>query len=55
MVIIKATGLTVKREHTPICEIFDVLNNMYHQNIIAGYLVSIDDKGNLIIDIIERR
>ena len=53
MVIIKAVGMTIKREHTPLCEIFDVLNEMVHNEIIAGYLVSVED-GNVIIKIRER-
>ena len=54
MVIIRGTGFIMKRKHTPICEIFDVLNDMYKTGIIGGYLCSIDDNGNLTISIIER-
>lgn len=54
MVIIRGTGFSMKRKHTPICEIFEVLNEMYKTGIIAGYLCKIDDNGNLTITIIER-
>lgn len=54
MVIIRGTGFSMKRKHTPICEIFDALNEMYKTGIIGGYLCAIDDDGNLIITIIER-
>ncbi len=54
MVIIRGTGFSMKRKHTPICEIFEVLNEMYKTGIIGGYLCSIDDDGDLIITIIER-
>lgn len=53
MVIIKAVGMTIKREQTPLCEIFDALNDMVSKEIIKGYLVSIRD-GNVIININER-
>ena len=53
MVIIKAVGMTIKREQTPLCEIFDALNEMVTKEIIAGYLVSVRD-GNVIINIKER-
>lgn len=54
MVIIRGTGFVMKRKETPICEIFDALNELYKLEIIGGYLCKIDDNGNLTITIIER-
>jgi len=54
MVIIRGTGFSMKRKHTPLCEIFEALNDMYKTGIISGYLCNIDENGNLIISIIER-
>lgn len=53
MVIIKSVGFTVKREHTPLEDIFDMLNEMTRTDIIKGYLVEIKN-GVTIINIIER-
>ena len=53
MVIIKSVGFTVKREHTPLEDIFDMLNEMTRTNIINRYLVEIKN-GVTIINIIER-
>lgn len=53
MIIIKSVGFTVKREHTPLEDIFDMLNEMYRTHIINGYLVEIKN-GVTIINIIER-
>ena len=54
MIIIRGTGFVMKRKETPICDIFDTLNEMYKSGIIGGYLCKIDDNGNLTITIIER-
>lgn len=54
MVIIKADGFAIKRKHTPICEIFERLNELYEAGIISGYLVTIADNGDVIITLLGR-
>lgn len=53
MVIIKGRGFTIKRRVTPICEVFEWLNELFNNGLIGGYLVNIND-GIVTITIIER-